>query len=139
MLEHLFLVFLAAGFSYSVIDPYALMLSRRDKLPLLALSEVPGMVGSSLWSAPFLSQHNQSGMQNLGSKDKGLQEGAGVLYRVHLFSWPCRHHSTPYCKWVCASWVSQQYSSILSSLHESVKTFFPDVFYFRGSVIKGRK
>ena len=80
MLEHLFLVFLAAGFSYSVIDPHALMLSRRDKLPLLALSEVPGMVGSSLWSAPSLSQHNQSGMQSLGSKDKGLQEGAGVLY-----------------------------------------------------------
>lgn len=137
MLEHL-LVFLAAGFSYSVIDPHALMLSRQDVLPLLALPKVSGMVGSSLWSA-FLSQHNQSGAQSLGSKDMGLQEGAGVLYLMHLFPWPCRHHSTPYCKWVCASWVSQQYSSIPSSLHESVKTFFPDVFYFKGSVIKGRK
>lgn len=72
MLEHL-LVFLAAGFSYSVIDPHALMLSRQDVLPLLALSEVSGTVGSSLWSA-FLSQHNQSGVQSLGSKTRGCRK-----------------------------------------------------------------
>lgn len=98
-----------------------------------------GMLGSSPWTDPYLSQHNQSGRCSLGPKGERLQEAAGVL----PFTLSPQAPKIPQWTILKVGLCILNESAIL--LHPFLPAwviedfFLPDVFYFRRSVIRERE